>query len=77
MIAFILAAFVAGTACANGESNCNRITVVPDTELELLGVSADHKTWEAPDGTTYRCDDGFYAIKVKGRGTIWCNGKVS
>jgi hypothetical protein len=53
----------------------NQITIVPDRELELLGVSADHKTWEAPDGTIYRCDGGFYGIKVKGRGTVRCNGK--
>ena len=53
----------------------NRITIVPDGELELLGVSVDHKTWEAPDGTIYQCDSGFYAIKVKDQGTIWCNGK--
>jgi hypothetical protein len=77
MIAIIVAAFVVGTACANGENNCDQTTVVPDSELELLGVSADHKIWQAPDGTTYQCDDGFYAIKVKGQGTIWCNGKVS
>jgi zona occludens toxin (predicted ATPase) len=49
--------------------------IVPDSELELLGVSVDHKTWEAPDGTIYRCDGGFYATTVKGQGTIWCNGK--
>ena len=63
-----------GAACADGEGNCNQITV-PDSELELLGVSVDHKTWEAPDGTIYQCNGGFHAIKVKGQGTIWCNGK--
>jgi len=68
-------AFGPGAACTNGEGNCNQITVVPDSELELLGVSVDHKTWEAPDGTVYQCDGGFYAINVKGQGTIWCNGK--
>jgi hypothetical protein len=68
-------AFGPGAACDNGEGNCNQITIVPDSELELLGVSVDHKTWEAPDGTIYRCAGGFYAIKVKGQGTIWCNGK--
>jgi hypothetical protein len=52
----------------------NQTTIVPDSELELLGVSVDHKTWEAPDGTIYHCDGGFYAIKVKGQGTIRCNG---
>jgi hypothetical protein len=51
--------------------------IVPDSELESLGVSVDHKTWEAPDGTVYRCDGGFYATKVKGQGTIRCNGKES
>ena len=68
-------AFNPGAACDNGEGNCNQITIVPDSELELLGVSADHKTFEAPDGTIYQCDAGFYAINVKGQGTIWCGGK--
>ncbi len=76
MITIVLAAFMAGAACANGESNCNQIIAVPDSELELLGVSADHKTWEAPDGTIYQCEGGFYAIQVKGESTMWCNGKV-
>jgi hypothetical protein len=49
--------------------------ILPDSELTSLGVSVDHKTWEAPDGTIYRCDGGFDATKVKGQGTIWCDGK--
>lgn len=75
MNAIILAALITGSACANGEGNCNQIAV-PDSELGLLGVSADHKTWTAPDGAIYQCDGGFYAIRVKGEGTLWCGGKV-
>ena len=65
----------AGANAPDPSQSHNQITIVPDSELELLGVSVDHKTWEAPDGTIYQCNGGFYAIRVKGQGTIWCNGK--
>jgi hypothetical protein len=47
-------------------------STVPD-ELQALGVSPDRKTFEAPDGTVFQCDGGFYGIVVNGAGTIFCN----
>jgi hypothetical protein len=58
------------------DRSSDKVTVVPDDELESLGLSADHKTWEAPDGTTYVCNGGFSAVTVNGVGTVVCGSST-
>jgi hypothetical protein len=74
MRAILIAAvsLLAVQAVATERNTTNHPILVPESELESLGVSADHKTWQAPDGTIYKCTSGFYATEVKGVGTVWC-----